>query len=404
MALDTSINPNKLGFGLMRLPMVGGQVDIDLFKKMVDVYIDRGFSYFDTSPVYLRGESEAAANEAIVKRFPRDKITLSTKLPCWLLHSKEDMQKVFEGSLRAFGTDYLDAYMLHGLSASGHDDRFGTAASDVSKADKLGAWDFLQKVKAEGKVRHIGFSYHDSAEALDKILAEHPEVDYVVLQINYLDWDDDIIQSRKCYEVARKHGLCMSVMEPLKGGTLVNLPPKAANLLKSYHPDASLASWGLRFVASLDGIIATMSGMQSVEEVKANTEVMCKENFVPLSDEERNILMQVRPILEEADLIKCTGCGYCLESCPKHIKIPQLFAIENNFRLYNNLRADTFRYLNQTQLGDSGKASSCIRCLQCERHCPQKLPITDYLKVVAERFEDNGYILPATQSLGDRYK
>lgn len=403
MSFDTSINPNHLGFGLMRLPMVGGQVDLDLFKQMVDVYMDRGFSYFDTSPVYLKGESEAAARKAIVERFPRDKITLCSKLPCWMIKKPEGMQKMFEGSLREFGTDYLDAYMLHGLSASSYDERFGFAASDVRHADALGAWDFIKKLKDEGKVRHIGFSYHDSPEALDKILDDHPEVDYVVLQINYLDWEDPLIQSRRCYEVVRKHGLCMSVMEPLKGGTLVNLPPKAEKLLKDYDPNASLASWGLRFVASLDGIIATMSGMQTVEDVKQNTELMCQENFRKMTDEERDLVMQIRPILEEADLIKCTGCGYCLATCPKKIEIPKLFSTENNYRIYNNQRADTFRYYNITELGGSGKASDCIGCKQCMRHCPQKLSIPEYLKVVASHFENNGIGKPPAQELNKKY-
>ena len=366
----------KLGFGLMRSPFISADGDTDTMKKMVDTYMAAGFSYFDTSYIYGQGVSESHTKEILVKRYPRDDFQFATKLPMWILEKPEDMQKCLDTSLDRTGLNYIDFYMLHGLSAA-KSDRF--PGSYLDKADTLGAWDFLKFAKKEGKVKHIGFSYHDSAELLDKLLTEHPETEFVQLQINYADWEDETIQSRKCYETAIKHNVPVIAMEPLKGGTLLKLRPEVEAIFKTADPEVCLASWAIRYAASLDGIITVLSGMQSIDIVNQNVSYM--RDFKPITDRERIMIENVVAKLKSVDTIQCTSCCYCVDECPKKIRIPNIFEYINDYRIYADLNYSKRRYGNITT--DTGKASDCIACGVCESRCPQKLQIIEKMKEAA---------------------
>jgi predicted aldo/keto reductase-like oxidoreductase len=371
----------KLGFGLMRPPFISENGDVEQMKEMVDLYLEKGFSYFDTSYFYGQGISETHARQVIVERHPRSSFQFATKLPLWVVEKKEDMEQCLHTSLKRSGLDYIDFYMLHGLSAA-KSDRF--PGSYLDKADRFGAWEFLNNAKAAGKVRHIGFSFHDSAELLDRLLTDHPEVEFVQLQINYADWEDSVIQSRKCYETAMKHKKPVIIMEPLKGGTLLKLRPEAERIFKTANPEASIASWAIRYCASLSGVITVLSGMQSVDVVKDNISYM--ENFKPLTPAEQAVVGKVVNELRNVDAIKCTGCGYCLDNCPQKIRIPSVFEYLNDYRMYKDIAYAKRRYGNSIQ--ESGKASDCVSCGSCESHCPQKLKIITYLQEAAELLEE----------------
>lgn len=370
----------KLGFGLMRLPMINDDVDIEQVKEMVDLYMKKGFTYFDTSPLYIMGKSESAAREVIIKRYPRDRFEIATKLPMWKINEESDMEKTFNISMKSLGTDYIDFYLLHGLSAS-FSDRFVT--SIASKADKFNAWEFIRQKKAEGKVKHIGFSFHDTSDVLDKLLTEHPETEFVQLQINYADWEDELIQSRRCYETAMKHNVPVIVMEPVKGGVLANLRPDVKRVLEATKPDDSLASWAIRYAASLEGIITVLSGMSNIDQLKDNISYM--SDFQPISKEEEAVIKDAVNVLKETDSIKCTDCRYCIEGCPKKISIPSIFTIVNDYYVYRNSDYSKTRYSSTVKSG--GTASDCVKCGSCESHCPQKLRIINHLKEVADFFE-----------------
>ncbi len=373
-------NIKKLGFGYMRLPQKDGEFDIELLNEMADKYLAAGFSYFDTSPVYGMGQSESVFRRTVVERHPRESFQIATKLPMWTIDSPEGMQEKFESSLKNLGVDCIDFYLLHGLSGV-VSDRF--PSSGIDKANKMGAWEFLKKCKAEGKAKHIGFSYHDSAEVLDDILTAHPEAEFVQLQMNYADWEDEVIQSRACYEVAMKHGVPVIVMEPCKGGTLVEVRQDVADILRQANPSASLASWAIRYSASLDGVLTVLSGMSTMEMMEDNISYM--EHFQPLTDAERAVLAQAKEKLEAVDTIPCTGCRYCVEGCPKSIRIPDLFKIANNEIIYEGKGDAARRYANITKT--SPKASECVKCRKCENSCPQHMPITELLERVASTFE-----------------
>lgn len=368
----------KLGFGLMRLPQKDpgdySNVDLETLGKMVDVFLERGFSYFDTAYMYHNGMSEVAARETLVKRYPRDRFTLVDKLPLMMVNRKEEQEKIFAEQLERCGVEYFDIYHLHNINAG-----------SWKKVVEFDSFDFVRKKKDEGRIRHIGFSFHDRADLLDEILAAHPEVEFVQLQINYMDWDNAGIQSGKCYETVRRHGRRVLVMEPVKGGTLANVPEKAEALLKKHSPDLSVPSWALRFAAGLEGVDMVLSGMSDMAQMLDNTGTM--QHFKPLTEEERGILKQAVKIIDEAVAVPCTACRYCVDTCPRNIPIPDYFALYNN----RKQSAPVPFYVQQVYYNNltkaHGKASDCVECGECTRHCPQQLKVPGYLKEIVETFE-----------------
>lgn len=361
----------KLGFGLMRLPMIGDEIDMEQVKSMVDKFMEKGFTYFDTAYVYINGKSEVAAREAIVKRYPRDSFTLATKLPLWdEVETEADMQKIFDESMARAGVEYFDYYLLHAMDKA-----------KFEKADRIGAWDFIFKMKAQGKIRHCGFSFHDSAEVLDEALTKHPEAEFVQLQINYADWENPAVQSRGCYEVARKHGKPVIIMEPVKGGMLATPPQPVLDILKGAEPEASAASWAIRFAASLDGVITVLSGMSNVEQMKDNLSFM--KDFNGLSEKERETLDQAQKALAEIPLIPCTNCNYCAKVCPENIGISGSFTAMNYLTLYGDMGAA--KHQENWLVGGHGKkqANQCIKCGRCEKACPQHIAIRRELEKVS---------------------
>lgn len=362
----------KLGFGLMRLPMKGEDVDIEQVKRMVDTFMSKGFTYFDTAYVYIQGKSEAALKEAVVDRYPRDSFQCASKLPLWDLKAPEEMEKVFQVSLDRAGVSYFDFYLLHSMGAE-----------NARKADAMGCWDFMKKVKAEGRAKHIGFSFHDSAEVLEDILKHHPELEFVQLQINYADWESENVQSRKCYEMARKYNKPVIIMEPVKGGALATMTPEVQKLFKDAHPELSVPSWAVRYAASLEGIVTVLSGMSNEEQLNDNVSYM--ENFKPLSESERAVVGKAVDILNSTPTIPCTACKYCVDGCPRKINIPGVFSAMNGLLLYNNREGAKGRYSGATR--DGGKASECLRCGKCEAHCPQHIHIIEELQKAAAALE-----------------
>ena len=364
----------KLGFGLMRLPMIGDEIDMEQVKAMVDTFMAKGFTYFDTAYVYINGKSEVAAREAIVKRYPRDSFTLATKLPLWdNIETEADMQRIFDESMERAGVEYFDYYLLHAMDKA-----------KFEKADRIGAWDFLFKMKAQGKIKHCGFSLHDSAEVLDEALTKHPEAEFVQLQLNYIDWENDNVQSRKCYEVAVKHNKPVIVMEPVKGGSLAGMNNEIQGIMKAQNPDLSIPSWAVRFCAGLDNILTVLSGMSTKAQLDDNVSYM--EHFEPLSDKEHEVLKTVVEKLNAIPTIPCTGCRYCVDDCPMQIHIPDIFRAVNHQKQFGSEgNVDRSGYESATREG--GKASECLHCGSCEAHCPQHIHIIEELEDAAKRFE-----------------
>ncbi len=362
----------KLGFGLMRLPKKGLFTDVEQTKKMVDLFMEAGFTYFDTAYVYMG--SEETIRKALVERYPRDSYTLATKLNAFMMAPTEKAaKKQFYTSLERTGAGYFDYYLLHALMENNY-----------KKYDRFHLWDFVKEQKEKGLIKHLGFSFHAGPELLDQLLTEHPEVDFVQLQINYADWENPSVTSRANYEVARKHGKSIVVMEPVKGGNLANPPKQVQKLFQEYHPDMSYASWAIRFVASLDGIITVLSGMSNVDQMKDNLSYM--KNFQPLNEEEQKIIQEAQRIIGHSATIPCTACHYCTEGCPKQIPIPEIFSAMNQ-QLGNGQRIQALdAYKKATE--NAGKASDCIACRQCEKACPQHLPITEYLKQCCSELEE----------------
>ncbi len=372
-------NAKKLGFGLMRLPQLDpndpANVDVEQVKEMVDLFLEKGFTYFDTAWMYNGFASEGVAKAALVDRHPRDSFTLATKLHAGFFDSLEDRDKVFNAQLEKTGAGYFDYYLLHGIEADMY-----------PKYEKFDCFNWLLEKKARGLVRHAGFSFHDTPELLDEILTKHPEMEFVQLQVNYLDWESQWVRSRACYEMAQKHGKPVIVMEPVKGGTLAKVPPQAEKLFKDHEPDMSPASWAIRFAASLPGVMMVLSGMSNLGQMRDNLGYM--QDFKPLTEEEKALCFQAADIINGNIAIPCTGCSYCTEGCPQHIAIPQYFSLYNE-DMREDLRQKgwTINYSNYDMLaGKFGKASDCIGCGQCEGVCPQHLPIIDNLKKVAAHY------------------
>lgn len=370
----------KLGFGLMRLPQNDpndpGNINIEELKKMVDLFLERGFTYFDTAWMYNAFKSEDAVKDVLTSRHPRETFTLATKLHSAFIETEEDRDKVFNAQLQKTGAGYFDYYLLHGIEES-----------MLEKYERLNCFEWLLDKKKEGLVRHCGFSFHDTPELLDRILSDHPEAEFVQLQINYLDWESEWIQSRKNYEVCVKHGKPVVVMEPVKGGTLAKIPQDAIDLFKAHEPDLSIPSWAIRFVASLENVMVVLSGMSNLAQLDDNTSYM--EKFKPLTQEEIELCHKAADIINSQIAIPCTACRYCTEGCPMSICIPDYFSLYNE-----DMREDleekgwTVNFQNYDVLNRRfGKASDCIECGQCESVCPQHLHIIDLLKDVASHFE-----------------
>lgn len=371
----------KLGFGMMRLPMPDpkeqNRVDEAQVCAMVDRFLERGYTYFDTAYMYHGGESENVVRRTLVERHPRERFLLADKMPLFHFRpedTEEEQAALFQEQLDKCGVTYFDYYLLHSVTAAGYE-----------IARRLRTFEFLAEQKAQGRIRRLGFSFHDKADVLDRILTEHPEVEFVQLQLNYLDWEDERVQSRKCYETARRHGKPVVVMEPVKGGRLARLPQEAAELLARLHPDWTPAAWALRFAAGLEGVDMVLSGMSDMAQLEENTRIMAAPE--PLTAEELETLARAAEIISAAPVIACTACGYCADGCPRQIPIPELFSLynEDQLSLRQGRPADREKYQSLTE--GRGRASGCVSCRQCERQCPQHLEITSWLERVKNTYE-----------------
>lgn len=370
----------NFGFGMMRLPTIdptkAGDIDVEQVKKMVDMFIEKGFTYFDTAWMYCGFQSEPTVKEVLTSRYPRDKFTLASKLHNGFFNSLEDRDKVFNEQLKKTGVEYFDFYMLHGIEAGSY-----------PKYEQLDCFSWLKAKKEAGLVKTMGISFHATAELLDEILTKYPFIEFVQLQINYLDWESEWIQSRKCYEVAVKHGKWVTVMEPVKGGTLAKIPAEAEKLFRAHDPDASPASWAIRFAASLPNVRMVLSGMSDLRQMEDNLSFM--EDFKPLTEEETAMVHKAAEIINSQIAVPCTGCSYCTEGCPQKIAIPQYFSLYNeDMREHLEEKGWTVNFSNYAHLTEKfGKAADCIECGQCEDMCPQHLPIIEKLKEVSAHFD-----------------
>ena len=380
-AVRAKINPkNKLGFGFMRLPLKnpGNQTDIDYdeLNKMVDLFLERGFNYFDTAWMYMGYESEIALRKSLVERHPRNKFTVASKLPVGMIKSKAEQEQVFNKQLEKTGLEYFDYYLVHNVNPN-----------TIDNVRNFDSFKFVNDKKKQGKVKNVGFSFHGDADMLEEVMKEYAdEVDFVQLQINYIDWDNPGIEGRRCYEIVQRYNKPVIVMEPVKGGSLANLPPKVEQIFRNVEPNMSPASWAIRYAASLPGVMMVLSGMSNLAQVEDNTAYM--QNFVPLDDKEKRVVETAVKALHDELQIPCTACRYCVEACPMKIAIPDYFMLYNqgaNGRGSNPFKAYKGAYdkLAQTH----GKASSCIACRLCEKNCPQHIEISQWMKKVAKAFE-----------------
>ena len=369
MSIEISKMP-KLGFGLMRLPEKDGEIDIERVKTMVDKYMQMNINYFDTAYVYHGGKSEVAAREALVKRYPRDSFMIATKLPAWEIKEASDVERIFNEQLERAGVDYFDLYLLHSIEDGSNYDTY----------EKYDCFNWGMKKKEEGKIRHLGFSYHGSPELLVEVLDKHPEIEFVQIQLNYLDRTNPVVRSEALYNILHERNIPIIVMEPIRGGMLANLATEQEAKFKAMRPDKSIASWALRFVGSLPGVMTILSGMSAEDQMDDN--IATFTDFEPLSDEEMKLVDEVTDDILSIPQIGCTACKYCTPGCPMSISIPDVFRTINTLRRY----PDDWRSKNfyQGVISRGGKASDCIGCGQCEGVCPQHLPIIELLKEAAE--------------------
>lgn len=362
----------NFGFGYMRLPLLeNSEVDNEQVCKMVDTFLENGFNYFDTAHGYLDGKSERSIKECLSSRHDRSEYILTNKLTMDYFKKQEDILPFFEMQLEACGVEYFDFYLMHAQSAE-----------IFEHFKKCKAYETALQLKEEGKIRHFGISFHDTAEVLEQILKEYPQIEVVQIQFNYLDYDDPAVQSRKCYEVCRKYRKKILIMEPVKGGNLVNLPEDAKKILDDLH-GGSPASYALRFAAGFEDVLMVLSGMSNMEQMLDNISFM--KEFKPLNDEEMEAVHQVTEIFRQKHMIACTACRYCVAGCPKQISIPDLFSCMNAKMVFHDWNADY--YYNDVHTVNHGKASDCVKCGKCEEVCPQHLKIRDLLENVAKEFE-----------------
>ncbi len=373
---DNAIFPaSKMGFGCMRLPLLDKNdpksIDMLQFEQMVDAFMEAGNTYFDTAFVYHEGESEVALGKALVTRYPRESFTIATKCLAWALPNKEAAQECLDVSLKRLGTDYVDYYLLHNVGGK-----------RTAKFDEYGMWDFAQEQKVAGKIRYVGFSIHDDAECLDRLLTAHPEMDFVQLQVNYLDWDDPKFDAKRLMEVAAAHGKPVIIMEPARGGVLCKLPEDIAGILEEAKPGSTPAEWAYRFCWNLPNVIAVLSGMSTIDQAREN--LASYRDNKPFDDSERAALEKVMGELRSMASVPCTACGYCIEGCPSHVKIPDIMALLNLEEMTRD--REFVKGLYSWQAAE-GRASECIRCGACEDMCPQGIGIIEQLERAAEQYE-----------------
>ena len=374
---------SRLGFGMMRLPVKNGNptdFDYDELNRMVDTFIEAGYTYFDTSYVYHNGKSEEATRKAVVERYPRDAFTVATKFPTFSLEREDQIEPIFAGQLENLGVDYIDYYLLHNFQTVYYDGIDGKGG--IVKTAHL--FDYANKWKADGKIKHLGFSFHSSAKLLDRILTEHPEVEFVQIPFNYIDAESELVQAMQAYEVIRKHGKLAVFMEPVKGGGLSMVPAAVEQRLKEMNPNASIASWAIRYAGSFDGVICNLSGMSTLAQVQDNVSYM--RDFTPLSAEEQAVIERAQAALGSVHQYKCTACHYCCEGCPQQIPIPDFLAAMNRKLIFEDEVGAKKRYAAAAEKAGVN-ASDCIACGQCEGACPQGLPIISYLEEVAAALE-----------------